>query len=99
MTKIKKENSFIRFSTSDCDESELVIDSVFVAKKDRGQGIGKSLVKEAIEYAKKNEFKTVGLYAEPQADEGLDGEALIEFYASCGFVSDKNDNQLMTYTI
>jgi predicted GNAT family acetyltransferase len=91
--------TFIKYSDSGMGDNELVIDNVFVAITERGQGKGKQLVKKAINYAQTNNYKTVGLYAEPQSDNGLDSEALIEFYLSLGFVSDSDDSQLMTYTI
>ena len=50
----------------------------------------------AIQYARDNKYKTVGLYAEPQSDNGIDGEALIEFYQSLGFESHGYCTELMT---
>ncbi len=92
-------DSYIKYSQDVVNETELTIDDIFVKKEDRGQGLGRQFVEEAIKYAKDNGYKTVGLYAEPQSDDGLDGDALVEFYRSCGFVSDGDCTQLMTYTI
>ena len=97
--KETKGDSHIEYSQDIMDNTELTIEDILVAKKERGQGIGRELVNRAIEYAEKNGYKTVGLYAEPQTDDGLDGDALIEFYRSCGFVSDGDATELMTYTI
>jgi GNAT superfamily N-acetyltransferase len=80
------------------NKDEIVIDLVFVQKEERGQGIGRQLVEWAISYGR-SVNKNIGLYAEPQTDDGLDGDALIEFYRSCGFVSDGDCNELMTYTV
>jgi predicted GNAT family acetyltransferase len=99
MSKYEIGNSFIKFSVSDMDDSEIVIDNVFVNKSERGQGIGKSLVRKVIDKATEDGFKTIGLYCEPQTDDGLEIDALIEFYQSLHFVSDKDDVQAMTYSI
>ncbi len=97
--EIKSGDSYIRFSQSDMDDNELVIDNVFVQKIERGRGIGRSLVSSVIQYAEENDYATIGLYAEPQSNDGLDGDSLIEFYSSMGFRSDSDDNQLMTYRV
>jgi len=89
-------NSYIRYSDSGMGDNELIIDDVFVALPDRGKGKGKELVREAIKFAKVNGYATVGLYAEPQSEGGLDCDALIEFYCSLGFTSSHDDVQLMT---
>ena len=96
-TTIKE--SYISYSVDCMNDTELEITDIFVIKEDRGQGKGRELVESAIEYARENGYLTVGLYAEPQTDDGLDGDALIEFYRSCGFESDADSNELMTYTI
>ncbi len=97
--KLTIDNNYIKVSTDDMNEKELTIDSVFVRPGDRGKGIGRQLVDMAIEYAQNNGYESVGLYAEPQTDDGLDGDALIEFYRSCGFESDSDCNELMTYEL
>lgn len=91
--------SYIKYSEDVMNPSELTIDDIFVSPEERGQGKGRALVAEAIQFAKDNGYKTVGLYAEPQTDDGLDGDALIEFYRSCGFESDGDATELMTYTV
>ena len=91
-------NSYIEITVDDVNEEELCIDNIFVKKEDRGQGIGRQLIAKAIEYAVE-QGKNIWLYAEPQTDNWLDGEALIEFYRSCWFLSDGDCNELMTYTI
>ena len=97
--KETKGDSHIEYSQDIMDNTELTIEDILVAKKERGEGIGRKLVNRAIKYAEENGYKTVGLYAEPQTDDGLDGDALIEFYRSCGFVSDGDAAELMIYTI
>ena len=94
--KITKGENYITCSS---DGNELVIDMVYVAPEDRGQGIGAELVELAIDYARDNEYETVGLYAEPQSDDGLATDALIAFYESCGFEQDGDCAQLMEYKI
>jgi ribosomal protein S18 acetylase RimI-like enzyme len=96
--KMRKEigKSYITYSP---EGYELTIDMVYVAPENRGQGIGKELVAIAIQYARENEFESVGLYAEPQSDDGLATDALIAFYESCGFEKDGDCAQLMSYTI
>jgi len=91
--------NYIKYSKDTNDKTELCIDDVYVCTSDRGKGIGRKLVEQAIEYARANGYVTVGLYAEPQSDDGLDGDALIEFYRSCGFVSDGDCDALMTLRI
>ena len=91
--------NYIKYSVSDCDDKELEVTKVFVSPEQRGNGIGKKLVQEAIDYAKENGFKTVGLYAYPQTKDSLTEEQLINWYSSMGFESDADDSCLMTYYI
>jgi len=95
----KIDKNYVRYSTSDCDNAELVIDDVYVCPEDRGRGLGKELINFVLDYAREKEYESVGLYAEPQSDDGLDGDALIEFYRSLGFESDSDCNQLMSYKL
>lgn len=88
----------INYSQDDMEQSELCINNLFVAFKERGKGKARELVAEAIEYANENNYATVGLYAEPQEDDGLNSSDLVGFYKSCGFVSDGDCSELMTYT-
>lgn len=99
--KFKIGTSYAIVDIDQMNENELVLEEVYVNPQDRGQGIGKKLVSMAIEYATK-EGKNLGLYAEPQDDEGSNGlstDALIEFYKNLGFESDADSNQLMTYFV
>ena len=91
--------NYIKYSVSDCDDKELEITKVFVSPEQRGNGIGKKLVQEAIDYAKEKGYKTVGLYAYPQTKDSLTEEQLINWYSSMGFESDADDSCLMTYYI
>lgn len=102
MKKIMNGTSYIQLDTSPVDETECVIEMVWVDPQDRGQGIGKHLVEMGIDYARAAGYTQVGLYAEPQDDDGSNGmstDALIEFYRSLGFESGESDNQLMSYSL
>lgn len=95
----KKGETGIKWSISDMDDDELVIDDIYVKPEDRKKGLGKKLVKSAIEYAREKGFKTVGLYAEPQTNDGMDTGELVEWYRSLGFESDPDVDELMTYEL
>ena len=95
----KKGETGIKWSISDMDDDELVIDDIYIKPKDRKKGLGKKLVKSAIEFAKEKGFKTVGLYAEPQTNDGMDSGELVEWYRSLGFESDPDVDELMTYEL
>ena len=97
--KIFIQNSFVKFDKDMVAAHELTIENVFVQKNKRSEGIGRDLVERVLNYAKKSNYKTVGLFAEPQTDDGLEVDDLIEFYQSCGFRSDGDCSELMTYTI
>lgn len=89
----------IRWSISDMDDNELVIDNVFVSPNDRNKGLGKKLVNAAINYGKEKGFKTIGIYAEPQTDDAMDLGELIQWYRNIGFESDPDADELMSYEL
>ncbi len=95
MKKFEIGKSYAQVSQSDTDDNELVLDIVWVAEDQRGQGIGKQLTQMAIDYAREQN-KKLGLYAEPQDGNGLNQEALVEFYRNMGFESDGDCNELMS---
>jgi ribosomal protein S18 acetylase RimI-like enzyme len=95
----KRGETGIKWSISDMDDDELVIDDIYVKPEDRKKGLGKKLVESALEYAKEKGFKTVGLYAEPQTNDGMDTGELVEWYRSLGFESDPDADELMTYEL
>lgn len=88
---------YIKYSESDCNDKELEITMVYVPQDERSQGIGRKLVESAIEYARQNNYATVGLYAYQQDKDGPTTEELISWYESLGFESDGDDDSLMTY--
>lgn len=91
--------SYIKYSVSDIDETQLVIDMVYVAPEERRQGKAKELVKSAIKYARDNNFESVGLWAEPQEKDGISKADLISFYEKMGFDRGCDADEDMTYTI
>ena len=91
--------SYIKYQTDEMDDTELEITDLFVAITERGQGKGKILVAQAVQYAIDNNYNSIGLYAEPQTNDGLVTSALIAFYKSCGFNSNGDCSQLMTMSL
>ena len=92
------DKSYINYYIDDCDDTAITIEDLFIIESDRRKGIGKSMVKEAIEYARDNGFKSVNLYANC-TDNSITNESLIEFYRECGFDSHGDCDELMEYTI
>ena len=92
------EKSYIHYGIDDCDETAITIEDLFVVESDRRKGHGKKMVKEVIEYARDNGFKSVNLYANC-TDNSITNESLIEFYRSCGFDSHGDCDQLMECAI
>ena len=91
--------SYIKYRTDEMDDTELEITDLFVGVTERGQGKGKILVAQAVQYAIDNNYNSIGLYAEPQTNDGLVTSALIAFYESCGFDSNGDCSQLMTMNL
>lgn len=84
---IKNENGFIKYSTDDMNENELVIDNVEVIEK--RQGTGTELVNQLIEIAR-NENKELTLCAYPQ-DDSISLDDLVRFYENLGFEIEYDD--------
>ncbi len=81
------------------DETEMIIDMVYVKPEKRRQGKGTELIKTAINYAREKGYKTIGLWAEPQEKDGISKSELIAFYEKLGFVRGNDADEDMTYTL
>ena len=91
--EIRKEYGYIK---GHVEENEMILDILYVDKGHRGKGHAKELVNEFVENARKIEGLTeIGLYAEPQSDDGLSEDLLIQFYVDCGFESHGDCDNLM----
>ena len=93
-----KDKSYIHYYIDDCDDTALTIEDIFVTESDRRKGLGKKMVKEAIEYARDNNFEKVNLFA-CSTNGSISDENLVEFYRECGFYSHGDCDQLMEYSI
>ena len=86
--------SYIDFSEE--EEGRLCIDMLYVSPKERGNRLGYRLLDRVKEYARRNGYESIGLYAYPQEENGMGDDALIEYYEGYGFSSiSGDDNALM----
>ncbi|WP_123040210.1 GNAT family N-acetyltransferase [Cohnella candidum] len=65
----------------------LVIDYLAVRKGKRGQGIGRTFVRELESWARSGERKLAGLLLEAEADPGQENVDRVRFWESCGFIA------------
>ena len=95
MAKIVKENGYLNYSIED---DEVVIDLVEVYTK--RTGTGSELVRELINWARENDYSSIGLCAYPQ-DDSITLESLVKFYDKLGFDVDYDDGNevLMSYSL
>lgn len=80
---------------SQVDGTAWEVNRVHVQPEDRGQGIGRCLLAEAVQGAFKAGAEKI--YVTPYGY-GSDKEELYTFYNKCGFKHDKQKRGLMLYT-
>jgi len=86
------QNSFVKYSI---EEGEVVIDYLFVDKRQRGNNLGYKLLDFVKSFAKRKEMN-MALFAESD-DDNFSNDELVEYYEDYGFESDADADQLMTY--
>jgi GNAT superfamily N-acetyltransferase len=85
--KIYGDKAFLELSRFDKETGAREISIQSIASMDKGQGIGKAVMKDITDTADELGM-TLTLDAKPFGDQGLSKEALIKFYEKNGFVPD-----------